>query len=299
MRYKKVMFMIFFDMRAAGSCCAGCLMFLSVFSTSARALVAPDRPPPESVAIVPELIDPDFSPRLGKYHYRFQWMLRIGADATVSIARYDDAYKISTRVSTGWFVDRIYRVRFKGDALVDAEDFSLINADMREEVRRSEKVSNVEHRDGKLYSERVRTRRGRNPRHQSFEQSTRGGQVTDLFGATLIVRAIPWEVGDLRTLDVFDGRRINRVTMECLGTERVEAFGREHEAFRIHLSIKQGDPEDIEEDDELLTDEVEVFIAADESREVLRIEADTKYGSITVTLDKFEPAGKELGLIVF
>ncbi len=282
--------MIFFTMRAGIAGWITCLLILVFTASESLALVAPA---PEPVAIVPELIDPEFSPRLGKYYYRFQWMLRIGADATVKIDRKDDTYEVATSVSTGWFVDRIYRLRFNGMALINAEDFSLVNADIREEVRSSQKVSNVEHRDGVLYSERVRTKRNRNPRYQSFEHSTRGGQVTDPFSATLIARAIPWEVGDLRTIDVFDGRRINRVTMECLGTARVEAIGREHDALRIHLSITQGDPEDIEEDDELITDEVEVFIAADSSREVLRIEADTKYGSIRVILEQFAPVSDE------
>jgi hypothetical protein len=243
--------------------------------------------PASPLAMLPELADEDFAPRLGTYHYRFKWILRIGADADVSVLREGDEYVVATRVETGWFIDRIYRLRFYGSARLRAADFAPIRVDIKEEVRSTRKQVRMLYQDGEIVSERVKKKPGRDLLHQSYQQDARDGRVMDPFSATLVARSMPWALGDLRTIDVFDGRRMNQVTMECVGREEVETLGERRSAWVVKLKIVQGDPENIDEDDELITDQVTVYLSADASREVLRIEADTKFGDIEVLLEEF------------
>jgi hypothetical protein len=244
----------------------------------------------EPIPIVAELMEPDFSPRLGTYYYRFHWLLKTGAKTEISIERKDDDFVVATSGKTGWLVDKIYRVRYRGAAILNAVDLSPVRVDVKEEVRSTRKQTRMVYRGETIFSERVKKKKNKDPRYESFQQSTRGGRVMDPFSATLIARAMPWATGDLRTIDVFDGRRLNRVTMTCVGQSRVKAAGEKHDAWVIKISITQGDPEDLDEDDELITDQITAYLAANHSREVLQMEADTKFGDIKVVLESFEAA---------
>jgi len=247
----------------------------------------------ESVAIVPGMIDPDFAPRLGTYHYRFHWFLRIGADAEIEIRRSNGYYHISTYVKTGWFVDRFYRFRFRGEAVLKAADLAPIRVDMSEEIRSTRKRTSMEYRGSEIHSKRVKRKKDKEPRRESYRQSTREGRVSDPFSATLIARAISWQEGDRRSIDIFDGRRLNRVVMDCRGKTSIEVEDEDRSVWEIKLTVTQGDPENLDEDDELITDQIIAYLAADNSREVLQLDADTKFGGIKVVMESFEPADSD------
>lgn len=270
------------------------LAFAVVLLTLATAVCAEENTfetsKPSAMAVLPELMEPGFEPRLGTYYYRFRWILRIGADAEVVLERHGDDYVISTTIQTGWLVDRIYRLRYRGSTRLAVADLSPIRVDIKEEVRSSRKQARMLYRDGTIYSDRVKKKKDDEPRYQSYSQSTRNGRVMDPFSATLIARAMPWRTGDVRTIDIFDGRRMNQVTMECIGKSEVESLGRKRSTWVVTLKIVQGDPDNLDEDDELITDQVTVYMSDDDSREVLQIEANTKFGDIKVFLEDFQPA---------
>jgi hypothetical protein len=244
---------------------------------------------PTSKKLSRELMDPNFAPRLGTYTYRFHWLLKTGAESTVKVERVGDDYHMTTTAATGWFVDRVYRVRYKGVAVLDAETLTPRRVELHEEIRSTRKHTVMEYADGELRATRVKRKKKRKPSERTYVQDTKGGQVLDYFSAVLIARAMAWAPGDVRTVEVFDGKGLSWAELTCVGKKRVKVRKRKIDTWKIRVRVVQGG-EDLDEDDELIADDITLYLAADDSREIVRIEADTPFGNMKVILKKFVPA---------
>ncbi len=250
---------------------------------------------PTSEVLSKALMDPGFQPRLGTYTYRFHWLLKTGAESKVTVARVGDTYEMTTTAETGWFVDRIYRVRYRGVALLDAETLTPRRVELNEEIRSTRKDTVMEYRDGTLTSTRVKRKRKRDPSTRVYVQDTKGGQVMDYFSAVLIARAMAWSPGDVRTVEVFDGKGLSWAELTCEERTRVKTGMHDQkrmDVWKIRCRVVQGG-EDLDEDDELIAEDIKLYLAADASREIVRIEAGTPFGDMKVVLDDFSPAPAE------
>ena len=234
-------------------------------------------------------MDPDFSPKLGTYYYRFHWLLKTGAKTTVSIAKQGSEYHMTTTAATGKFVDLIYRVRYRGKAVLDAASLKPVMVEVKETVRSTKKHTVIEYEDGKLRATRTRKKKKRpKPSVHESDVDTKEGRVMDYFSAILLTRAVEWKKGARRSIEVFDGRGLNNVCLSCVGTKKIKVQGKRIKTWHIKVKVTQIGA--VDEDDELIAEDINLYLTADEAREIIQIDADTPFGGLKVKLDRFVPA---------
>ena len=236
-------------------------------------------------------MDPDFSPKLGTYYYRFHWLLKTGAKTTVSIAKQGSEYHMTTTAATGRFVDLIYRVRYRAKAVLDAASLKAVMVEVKETVRSTKKHTVIEYEDGKLRATRTRKKKKRpKPSVHESDVDTKEGRVMDYFSAILLTRAVEWKKGARRSIEVFDGRGLNNVCLSCVGTKKIKVQGKRIKTWHIKVKVTQIGA--VDEDDELIAEDINLYLSADESREIIQIDADTPFGGLKVKLDSFVPAAQ-------
>jgi hypothetical protein len=241
------------------------------------------------VPILTTDMDPDFSPALGAYTYSIHWLVRTGAKAEISIERLKDKYHMTTTARTGRLVDVFYKARYRGEVVLDPESLIPENAEIRETVRSTHKHTVMEFRDGVIDSTRTRWKKGKPPFSVLSQQvDMDNGAVRDYFSAIIIARALQWHEGDKRSTVVFDGRGLNAVTLHCLGQKRIKAMGKKFDTWQILVKIVQIGR--VDKDDELIADNIHLYLTTDNAREIVRLQADTTFGDIKIKLRSFKPA---------
>jgi len=234
-------------------------------------------------------MDPEYSPKLGTYSYSIYWVMKTGAGVEICIARSGDQYIMTTSARTGRFVDLFYKVRYWGEAALDMTTLRPSEVELNEQVRSTHKHTMMGFDDGVLHCKRTRWKKKKAPFSiVERDVDTNNGVIKDYFSAILMARALPWKKGDTRTAVVFDGRGLNDVTLDCLGQELVKIEKKKVEAW--HLKVKIVQVGKVDEDDELIADNIHLYLTSDEAREIVCIEADTVYGDIKIKLNNFKPS---------
>jgi hypothetical protein len=232
-------------------------------------------------------MDPDFRPKLGVYSYSIHWLMKTGARAEISIERAGDHYYMTTTARTGKFVDLFYRVRYRGEAELDVGTLAPDTVEVDETVRSTYKHTVMDFDDGVISATRTRWKKNKPPfsvKEQKID--THGGTIMDYFSTILIARAISWSEGDSRSVVVFDGRGLNNVTLDCVGMKALKVKGEKTDTWHIKIKIVQEG--DVDEDDELIADNIHLYLTDDAAREIVLIQADTPYGDIRAKLDDFK-----------
>jgi hypothetical protein len=67
----------------------------------------------------PPPLDSSFKPAPGTYYYKFDFN-RVGIGiASIAISREDDLYRVKVLAQTNSTIDRIYRIRYRGESVLD------------------------------------------------------------------------------------------------------------------------------------------------------------------------------------
>jgi hypothetical protein len=198
---------------------------------------------------------------------------------------------MSVSARTGKLVDLVYKARFKGEAVLSVDDLVPEEAEVWETVRSTQKHTLMKFVDNVIDSTRTRWKKGKHPFSVRKKQiDMEQGKVRDYFSAVIIARALQWHEGDKRCTTVFDGRGLNNVTLECIDRKIIKAMGKSFDTWQIRVKIEQIGK--VDEDDELIADNIYLYLTADSAREIILIQADTPFGEIKVKLNEFQSAGE-------
>lgn len=138
--------------------------------------------------------------------------------------------------------------------------------------------------DGAIRSVEVRTRKGET---RTKVRENRGPAFTlDPFSTVFMARRVDWEVGESEQFAVHDGKHRYAIHLNCQGLATVPVGDRRRDAWVITTSLRRLDEDDWEAE----VSDVVIFLSADEAKEVLLIQSQTKLGPVQVRYDRFEPA---------
>lgn len=118
--------------------------------------------PEPSNSGVPASVDPKFKPRLGTYYYKFDYNnVSIGI-ASISINRENDLYKIQVLAQTNDSIDRIYKIRYRGESLMEAEPgIASVKTKTQQQVKAKEKDMTIQfNENGEIKSIEKETEKG-------------------------------------------------------------------------------------------------------------------------------------------
>ena len=227
----------------------------------------------------------EFKPRLGEYHYEIKWAHQRVANGIIAIREEGDHYILTADQKTTAFIDRIYRVRYRGETRIDAQALEPVESIIEEEIKTRKKVQKAEYdkASGSVMVQETRTReQPDNNEVRTYEiQSDKG--IMDVFSAIFMARSFDWSIGERHEFMVFIGEKQYEVTMDCIGVSTFEIEGDKIPVWIIRPGIRKTTRDKASP----IGRRTRIFIAADESKDIVKIKTNVGIGAVTLRLVKY------------
>lgn len=236
-------------------------------------------------------VDPRFKPRLGTYFYRFDFNnMNIGT-ATVAIDREGDLYKVKVLAQTNSTIDRIYKIRYRGESIMDTSpSITTIQTKTQQQVKSVEKDITMKfQQNGDIKTIEKKSEDGDTVEYEVREYQPEKFTV-DPFAATYLVRGLEWSVGKDQVFDVYGGKRPYELRLRCDRMESFDAGGIRRNVWVIIPTVRKFDENGQEIPPKKKPAQTKIYLSADEFKDVLKIESSHSMGYFRVTLDRFEAA---------
>jgi len=226
-----------------------------------------------------------FRPRLGTFHYVIHWNKTDVAQATVTMQRENDHYRLAANSKTTGLTDKIYRIQFTGEGIINVNDFSAIESKYSERIRSKKKDTSIYYReDGRIESVQVEKRGDGRTKTKTTEFTPENG-VLDIFSFMTLARSFDWKIGLSERFEVFTGKKTEILTLNCIGHDVYQKGQKKIDAWIIAPAAM--DP--AKKDKKPQVKETWVYLSADESRDILKIKTQTAFGTVKARLIKFTP----------
>lgn len=257
------------------------LFTVSITLVAAMTAFAADHPEQDVQRAVKTGVD--FQPRLGDYHYEIRWAFKRVATGVISIRREGDHYVLTSEQRTTKLIDRTYRVRYRGETRIDAVALTPSESVIEEEVKKRRKVQKATYdaASGSVTVEETRTK-GKRVKTKTYELQS-DTAIMDLFSSLFLARSFDWAIGERHAFQVFIGEKQYAVTLDCIGLGTYEVEGKSIPVWVIRPLFRK------------LTDEAppspskknRIFIAADESKDIIKVESQPGIGTVTLRLVRY------------
>jgi hypothetical protein len=231
-------------------------------------------------------VDPKFQPRPGTYYYLFDLNSMSIGTGRVTIDREGDLYKMLVTAQTNSTIDHLYRMRYRGENIINTDHISPVETSIQQQVRSVKKDTTIHFQnDGTIKTTEKKSDKGKTSQD---EREIRTERFTlDPFSVTYLVRVLDWSVGVEQIFDLYTGKGQYELRLKCSGTKVIEAGQEKRNAWVIIPSVKKMDGE---EDSKKMPIEMKIYVSADELKDVLEIDASYKIGRLRALMERFEPA---------
>ncbi|WP_319524536.1 DUF3108 domain-containing protein [uncultured Desulfosarcina sp.] len=227
----------------------------------------------------------EFQPRLGEYHYEIRWARQRVATGIIAIRNDGDQYVLTADQRTTEFVDRIYRVRYRGETRIDAADLAPVASTIEEEVKKRRKVQRAKYdkASGTVTVEETRTRGSQAEKEAKAYEIQSDTGILDVFSAIFLARSFDWSIGERHAFMVFIGEKQYDVFLDCIGMDAIEIEGNPQPVWVIQPGIRKSTETELSS----VSQKTRIFIAADESRDIVKIKTQPGIGTVTLRLVKY------------
>jgi len=235
-------------------------------------------------------IDPRFKPRLGTYYYKFDFNNVSIGFASISIEKDGDLYKVKVLAQTNSTIDRIYKIRYRGESVLDTVPVvSPVVTLSSQQVKSTEKDMTIRFdKPGEIKAVEKKSENGATVDYEVRKLQTDRFTV-DPFAATYLVRGLDWKVGHEEVFDVFGGKSRYELRLKCTEVQDVDVEGAKRRAFVIVPRVDKLDKDGKVVPPKKKPAETKIFLSADEFKDVLKIEASHTMGFFRATMNRFVP----------
>jgi len=227
----------------------------------------------------------EFNPRLGTFYYVIHWVDSKVADATITIERDGDYYRMIADEETTKFLDRIYRIKYRGETVIRAEDLAPVETIINQELGGKKQNEQIRYDvDGKAEVVVSKAESDAPLKHESYLINEETFAI-DLFSAIFLARSFDWKKNESQQFDVFSERKRYLVTLDCIGKTVFKEGKINIDAWVIRPGVlKQNDPNATTKHSK-----ARVYLSADKSRDLLKIKTNIGLGTVKMKLIKYEP----------
>jgi hypothetical protein len=228
-----------------------------------------------------------FKPRLGTYEYTVSWQGIPAASCTLTVDEHAGKYVIEAAARTYSGVDLLYRLRYVATGTLDASNLRPISLVINHDENSRHKNIDMRFDPATRKITAVRSKGPEDPEKKvaSFDSDN---MTLDPIGAAFLARSLPWEVGQTRDLDVFNGKSRYFITLTAVERTAIMYQGEMRNVIVITPRVRN-----------LSTtkprsklQEAFIYVTDDDQREVLKIVSAVFIGSVTTELDSFVPASQ-------
>ena len=251
---------------------------------SARGATFALQPPERNPEVVSDLVN-EFNPRLGTFYYVIHWSDSKVADATITIERDGDSYRMIADEESTKFLDRIYRIRYRGETIIRAADLAPVETVINQERGKNKQTEQIRYdADGKAEVVVSKKEPDASVTQEAYLISEETFAI-DMFSAIFLARSFEWKENESQQFDVFSGKKRYLVTLDCIGKTVFKEGDINIDAWVIRPGVlKQNDP-----DAKTKHSEARVYLSADESRDLLKIKTNIGLGAVKMKLIRYEP----------
>jgi len=263
-------------------------LFVAIFAT---ALIAgADYIPPSQVVVRTKAYQPQERnfPR-GSYDYQVSWQGFPVGTATIRIGTtYRDGRKmldVEATARSSKVVSLFYELHHRSESIFSAQDLKPLEFLSQQTENSTFTTLKIDFSpDGSIHAKT--TKGNLHSAGKSEEVSFKSENATfDPISAAFLALSLPVDPAEDPSFDVFNGRDRFLISFHLVGREKIKMAGKEYDAFKIKPSVKK------------LTDsegqkglrKVYLWVAADGSREVLKLESEVFVGSVSANFIRFVP----------
>jgi hypothetical protein len=224
-----------------------------------------------------------FEPRLGTYFYTARWEGSKVFEATVTVQKEDDLYRVLVDSRTTGVIDFIFKIRYRGEGYIRSEDFAPVKTTMSEKKRKRSKETNIYYReDGGIEIVQTRTKSENEPRTSSHTLRPET-VVLEPFSATFLARGFDWSEGEIQQFEVIAGKDLYLVTLICEEKTFVEESGTQTDAWVIRPAVSNlSRPEKKSK-----ITKAKIYLSADPHKDLLKMKTETKAGVVILKMKDF------------
>jgi hypothetical protein len=227
----------------------------------------------------------EFNPRLGTFYYVIDWGDSKVADATVTIERDGDYYRMIADEETTKFIDRIYRIKYRGETVIRAQDLSPVQTVITEQKGKRKQVQEIRYRaDGSAETVVTKTKPDTPLKIEAY-LINRETFAIDMFAAIFLARSFEWQENESQQFEVFTENKLYLLTMDCIGKSIFESGDIKTPAWVIRPGVRKlNDPKA-----KTKHSKARVYLSADESRDLLKIKTNIGFGTVKMKLKRYTP----------
>ena len=228
----------------------------------------------------------EFQPRLGTFHYEIHWVKTPVATSTVTIERDGEFFRLTADQKSTKYLDRIYRIRYRGAAQVKVQDLAPDESIIHEEVKKRKKKQETSYDAQKKTATVVETRSKDDQatvEKKTYELKTDSG-IVDVFSAIFLARSFDWSVGEQHQFLVFNGQKQYQVTMDCIGMSKLIVADTVIPVYIIRPGIRRTDKAKKSK----ISNKTRIYISADESRDIVKVKSESGFGTVYLRLVKYQ-----------
>jgi len=225
----------------------------------------------------------EFNPRIGTFYYVIVWGVSRAADARVSVKREGDYYRMVADQATTPFIDRIYRIRYSGETLIEADDLLVKKTLIKGEIGKRTRVEEINYgEEGQVESVVTKTKPRSPPKREVYEIKSETFAI-DVFAAVFMARSFDWKQGESQQIEIFTGDKHYLITLDCLGQSIFEQGD-----IRTPAWVIRPGSQNLDDPGAATTySKTRIYLSADESRDLLKIKTSLGFGTIKMTLVEY------------
>lgn len=229
-----------------------------------------------------------FKPRLGVYEYTVGWQGIPAASCTLTVKESNGRYYVDAAARTYSGVDLLYRLRYDAKATLESSDLRPVSLVINHDENSRHKNIDIQFPASAGPITAVRSKSPNDP-DKKLVQFEPENFTLDPIGAAFLARSLPWEVGQSRDFDVFNGKSRYFITLSAVERTTISYHGEDKKVIVISPRVRN-----------LTTTkpraklrEAFIYVTDDEDREVLKIVSSVFIGAVTTELDSFTPANDD------
>ncbi len=225
---------------------------------------------------------PNFEPPLGTYDYSVSWQGIPAASASITVTKEGDNYRVVSSAKTARGIDIFYRLRYRAEGLINAQKLTPLRSVIdHQENSRIKNTQMTFKQNGEIES--VRSQVGKSSTITRFVPDN---FTVDPISAAFLARSLEWKENASYEFDTFNGKVRYLITLTAQKKSTLEFDGEEREVWVIVPKvINLSTPKAAKK-----LREAQIYLSADEKREVLKIRSSVFIGSVNTELESFTPA---------
>lgn len=218
---------------------------------------------------------------MGQYIYDVSWQGIPVGQAGINVNSSGVNYKVVAFAKSGKVIDLIYTLRHTSESEFSLKTFAPLTFLTQQTENSKFKKAEVSF----LTNGMIKSFIEKNGKKEDEREFGPEQELRDPISAAFLARSIDVKVGEEATFQIYNAKHRYLITFKVEGVDTIKILDTEREAYRITPSIQKLTDTEGEKRFRKGT----VWMATDDTRDILKMESEVLVGSIKATLKAYNP----------